>query len=125
MSRAAVRGDWVATLGTDRLGARATIPRWAIDDDALGDLLDEIGIGLELNSAGPAIEPLLASPIGDAPPSALHAAAVGAVEALWDADLEHEVRIELEGFRAEVVGGDTALVSRIDSAPGTGGAVGR
>lgn len=88
----------------------------AIDDDELGDLLDEIGIGLELNSAGPAIEPLLAALIAGAPPSALHAAAVGAVEALWDAELEHEVRIELEGFRAEVVGGDAGLVSRIDSA---------
>lgn len=88
----------------------------AIDDDALGDLLDEIGIGLELNSAGPAIEPLLAALIGEAPPSALHAAAVGAVEALWDSELEHEVRAELEGFRAQVVGEDTALVSRIDSA---------
>lgn len=35
---------------------------------------------------------------------------------MWDAELEHEIRIELEGFRAEVVGEDPALVSRIDSA---------
>jgi hypothetical protein len=88
----------------------------AIDDDALGALLDEIGIGLELNSAGPAIEPLLAALIGEAPPAALHAAAVGAVQELWDAELASEIRIELEGFRAEVVGEDPALVSRIDSA---------
>jgi hypothetical protein len=88
----------------------------AIDDDALGDLLDEIGIGLELNSAGPAIEPILAALIGEAPPAALHAAAIGAVEALWDAELEHEIRIELEGFRSEVVGEDSGLVSRIDCA---------
>jgi len=88
----------------------------AIDDDALGDLLDEIGIGLELNSAGPAIEPILAALIGEAPPAALHAAAAGAVEALWDAELETEIRTELEGFRAEVGGGDPTLVSRIDDA---------
>src|SRR5450755_3695374 len=68
----------------------------------LGDLLDEIGIGLELNSAGPAIEPILAALIGEAPPAALHTAAAGAVEALWDAELETEIRTELEGFRAEV-----------------------
>jgi hypothetical protein len=88
----------------------------AIDDDALGDLLDAIGIGLELNSAGPAIEPILAALIGDEPPAALHTAAVGAVEELWDAELASEIRIELEGFRAEVVGEDPELVSRIDSA---------
>jgi hypothetical protein len=77
-----------------------------IDDDALGDLLDEIGIGLELNSAEPALEPLLAALIGGEPPSALRTAAVEAVEALWDAELENAIRIELEGFRAEVVGED-------------------
>jgi hypothetical protein len=88
----------------------------AIDDDALGDLLDEIGVGLDLNSAGPAIEPLLAALIGGEPPSALHAAAVEAVEALWDAELEREIRTELEAFRAEVVGEEPELVSRIDGA---------
>jgi hypothetical protein len=35
---------------------------------------------------------------------------------LWDAELEHEIRIELEGFRSEVVGEDSGLVSRIDCA---------
>jgi len=88
----------------------------AIDDDALGDLLDEIGIGLELNSAGPAIEPLLAALIGGEPPAALRTAAAEAVEALWDAELEHEIRIELEAFRAGAVGEDPELVSRIDAA---------
>ena len=117
MSRTTVRGDGrVATLWRGpHLGAGYD-SAVAIDNDALGGLLDEIGIGLELNSAGPAIEPLLAALIGDAPPAALRAAAVGAVEAFWDAELEHEVRVELEGFRAEVVGEGPALVSRIDSA---------
>lgn len=87
-----------------------------IDDDALGDLLDEIGIGLELNSAGPAIEPLLAALVSEAPPSTLRRTAAEAVGALWDAGLEQAVRTELEELRAQVVGQDAPLVRTIDGA---------
>jgi len=86
-----------------------------IDDDALGELLDELEIGLELNTAGPAIEPLLNALIGAAPQGALRQAAVEAVEALWDADLEQAVRAELEGFRWHAVEENARLVPTIDS----------
>ena len=88
----------------------------SIDDDALGELLDELEIGLELNSAGPAIEPLLNALIGEAPQAALRQAAVGAVEVLWDADLEREVRAELEDFRGRGVEENARLVPTIDTA---------
>ena len=88
----------------------------SIDDDALGELFDELEIGLELNSAGPAIEPLLDALIGAAPDAALRQAAEDAVEALWDADLEREVRAELEDFREHAVQENTRLVATIDSA---------
>jgi hypothetical protein len=88
----------------------------SIDDDALGELLDELEIGLELNSAGPAIEPLLGALIGEAPQAALRQATVDAVEALWDADLEQEVRAELEDFRGRAVEENARLVPTIDSA---------
>lgn len=87
-----------------------------IDDDALGDLLDELEIGLELNSAGPAIEPLLGVLFREAPQAELSQAALNAVEALWDAELEREVRGELEEFRRQVGEEDGELLSTIDSA---------
>jgi hypothetical protein len=88
----------------------------SIDDDALGELLDELQIGLELNAAGPAIEPLLDALIGSAPQARLHHAAVEAVEALWNADLEHEIRRELEDVRLHAVQENARLVPTIDSA---------
>jgi hypothetical protein len=88
----------------------------SIDDDALGELLDELEIGLELNSAGPAIEPLLNALIGAAPGAALHQAADEAVEALWNAELEQEVRTELEDFRGQAVEENARLVPTIDNA---------
>lgn len=88
----------------------------AIDNDALGELLDELEIGLELNSTGPAIEPLLNALIGAAPQAVLRQAADEAVEALWDADLGREVRIELEEFRAHAGEENARLVPTIDSA---------
>jgi hypothetical protein len=87
----------------------------SIDDDALGELLDELEIGLELNSAGPAIEPLLGALIGEAPQAALEQAADEAVEALWDADLEQEIRTELEDFRGRAVEENARLVPTIDT----------
>lgn len=88
----------------------------SIEDDALGELLDELDIGLELNAAGPAIEPLLNALIGQAPQAALQQTAVEAVEALWDADLEQEVRAELEDFRGRAVEQNARLVPTIDTA---------
>jgi len=87
-----------------------------IDDDALGELLDALEIGLELNSAGPSIEPLLDALIGAAPEAALRQAAVDAVGALWDAELEREVRAELQTFRGHAVEENARLVPTIDSA---------
>ena len=86
----------------------------SIDDDALGELLDELEIGLELNSAGPAIEPLLAALISAAPQAELHEAAVAAVTALWDSDLQQDLRSELEDFRAHAVCDNAGLVPTID-----------
>jgi hypothetical protein len=87
----------------------------SIDDDALGELLDELEIGLELNSAGPAIEPLLAALINAAPQAELHEAAIAAVTALWDSDLQQDLRSELEDFRAHAVSDNAGLVPTIDS----------
>jgi hypothetical protein len=87
-----------------------------IDDDELGALLDELDIGLELNSAGPAIAPLIDLLIGGASQAALHVAAADAVEALWDAGLAQEVRTELKELRRQVEGEDTQPVSTIDCA---------
>ncbi|MCA1678374.1 MAG: hypothetical protein LC777_05210 [Actinobacteria bacterium] len=87
-----------------------------IDDDALGELLDELEIGLELNSAGPAVEPLLDALIGAAPQGTLAQAATEAAEALWDADLEQEVGTELEAFRERAVEENARLLPTIDSA---------
>lgn len=88
----------------------------SVDDHALGELLDELEIELELNTAGPAIEPLLNAMIGGAPQSALRQAAIEAAEALWGTDLEQEVRTELEDFRAHAVEENARLVPTIDSA---------
>ncbi|MGH2762564.1 MAG: hypothetical protein ACRDL4_00650 [Thermoleophilaceae bacterium] len=88
----------------------------SIDDNALGELLDELEIGLELNAAGPAIEPLLDALIGATPDAALRQAAEQAVEALWDADLQREVRAELEDLREHAVQESTRLLPTIDSA---------
>lgn len=88
----------------------------SIEDDALGELLDELEIGLELNSAGPAIEPLLEALIGEAPQAALQQTADEAVEALWDADLEQEIRAEFEDFRGRAVEENARLVPTIDTA---------
>ncbi len=88
----------------------------SIDDDALGELLDELEIGLELNSAGPAIEPLLNALIAEAPRAELQQTAVEAVEALWDAHLEQEIRAELEDFRGRAVEENARLVPTIDTA---------
>jgi hypothetical protein len=88
----------------------------SIDDDALGELLDELEIGLELNAAGPAIEPLLNALIGAAPQAALQQAADEAVQALWDAELEQEVRTELEDLRGQAVEENARFVPTIDNA---------
>jgi len=87
-----------------------------IDDEALGELLDELEIELELNSAGPALEPLLDALIGAAPPATLAQAAGEAAEALWDADLEQAVRTELEAFCERAVEESARLLPTIDSA---------
>jgi hypothetical protein len=61
-----------------------------LDDDALGELLERVGIGLELNAAGPTLEPLIAAIIDQAPAAALRHAANEAVAALWDHELQAE-----------------------------------
>jgi len=96
-----------------RRGYDAAVP---IDDDALGELLDELEIGLELNSAGPAIEPLLDALIAAAPPAALQRAGGDAAEALWDAHLARDVRAELLAFRDDAVRDHARLVPTIDNA---------
>jgi hypothetical protein len=65
-----------------------------LDDDALGELLDGLGIGLELNAVAPEVEPLLGALILQAPRTALQQAAVDAAEAVWSDELETELAQE-------------------------------
>lgn len=86
----------------------------SIDDDALGELLDALEIGLELNSAGPMVAPLVQALIDAAPEATLREAADEAVEALWDADLEQDVRTELEAFRHTAIRQRSPLLATVD-----------
>lgn len=88
----------------------------SIDDDTLGQLLDEIEIGLELNSAGPIVAPLVQALMDGTHAEALSESAAAAVEALWDAELEQEVRAEFEAFRRTAVRDRSPLVPAIDDA---------
>ncbi len=88
----------------------------SLDDDALGELLDHVGIGLDLNAVGSTLEPLMAVIIDSAPPAAVQQAANRAVEALWDHELQAEVRAELTAFRNEVIEPDSELVATLDTA---------
>lgn len=86
----------------------------SLDDDTLRELLDEIEIGLELNSAGPVVAPLVQALIDGTHVEALGEAAGVAVEALWDSELEQEVRAEFEGFRHAAVRERSPLVAAVD-----------
>jgi hypothetical protein len=88
------------------------------DDDALGELLDRVGIGLDLNSAGPVLEPVIAALIDDSPPATLRMAANQAVEALWDPELQAEVRRELTAFQQDAAEMDDKLAETLDAALG-------
>lgn len=88
----------------------------SLDDDALGELLDGLAIGLELNSVAQAIEPLLDGLMEGAPKAALEQAAADAAEAVWSDELEAELAQELEGFREQVLEEDPELVPTIDAA---------
>jgi hypothetical protein len=59
-----------------------------LDDDSLGELLDALEIGLELNSAAPAMEQLLDALTKTAPEAVVRHAAENAAERLWDPELE-------------------------------------
>ncbi len=87
-----------------------------LDDDALGELLDGLGIGLDLNSAAPEIEPLLDALIRQAPRTTLQQAAVGATEALWSDELETELAQELREFREQALDEDPELLPTLDAA---------
>src|SRR3989442_9025632 len=88
----------------------------SLDDDALGELLDGLGIGLDLNAAAPDIEPLLGALMRQAPRSALQQAAVDAAEAVWSDELETELAQELQEFRKQAPEEDPELVPTIDAA---------
>ncbi len=88
----------------------------SLDDDALGELLDHVGIGLDLNAVGSTLEPLMAAIVDSAPPAAVQQAANRAVEALWDHELQAEVRFELTAFRNEVTEPNSEFVAALDTA---------
>lgn len=88
----------------------------SLDDDALGELLDGLGIGLDLNSVAPEIESLLDALIRHAPKAALERAAADAAEAVWSDELEAELAQELREFREEVLEEDLELAPTIDAA---------
>ena len=56
----------------------------SLDEDSLGELLDALEIGLELNAAAPAMQQLLDALTSAAPQAVVRQAAEGAVERLWD-----------------------------------------
>jgi hypothetical protein len=87
-----------------------------LDDDALGELLDGLGIGLELNAVAPEIEPLLGALIRQAPRAALQQAAVDAAEAVWSDELEAELAQELQGVPRRDPEEDPELMPTIDAA---------
>ncbi len=87
-----------------------------LDDDALDELLDGLGIGLDLNAVAPEIEPLLGALIRQAPRTALQQAAVGAAEAVWSDELETELAQELQEFREQALDEDPELMPTIDAA---------
>lgn len=89
----------------------------SLDDDELGELLDGLGIWLELNSVAPDIEPLLDALIRHAPKAALEQAATDAAEAVWSDEVKLDLAAELEEFREQVVEEDAELVPTIDAAP--------
>lgn len=86
----------------------------ALDDDALGELLDRLGI--DLNSVAPEIDPPLDALIRQSPKAALERAAADAAEAVWSDELEAELAQELREFREEVLDEDLELAPTIDAA---------
>jgi len=88
----------------------------SLDDDALGELLDEVGIGLDLNAAGSTLEPLVGALIDNDPAPAIRQQADRAVEELWDYELQAEVRAELTAFRDESPGQDSLVLATVDTA---------
>jgi hypothetical protein len=97
-----------------RLGG--SYDRSMLDDDALGELLERVGIGLDLNAAGSTLEPVIAALIDDAPPARLRWAVKRAVEALWDHELQAEVRAELTSFQRNTGDLDDELDRTLEAA---------
>lgn len=88
-----------------------------MDDDALNELLDGLGIGLDLSAVGGEIEPLLEALVKQAPKEALSRAAAEAAQAVWSAELKVELVVTLKDFRNQVVEDeDLDLVPTIDDA---------
>jgi hypothetical protein len=76
----------------------ATIGCISLDTDTLGELLDELGIELDLNSVGLALEPVVGELMAGPPYAGLDRAAGSAAEDIWD----DELRAELEASLAEL-----------------------
>jgi hypothetical protein len=93
-----------------------TIAAVPLDDEALGGLLDELEVGLDLNSVAPEIEPMLAALMRQASKAVLEQAAGDAVEAVWSDELERELVTELDEFRELVLEDDPELVATVDAA---------
>jgi hypothetical protein len=74
-----------------------------MDDDTLNELLDELGIWLDLGTVAGEIEPLLEALVARAPKQTLAQAAAEAVEAVWSDELEVELVTEFEDFRNQVI----------------------
>ena len=87
-----------------------------LDDDALGELLERVGIGLDLNAAGSTLEPVIAALIDDASPARLRRVVNRAVEALWDHELQAEVRAELTSFQRNAAALDDELTATLEAA---------
>ena len=85
------------------------------DDDALGELLDELGVELELNAAAPDMEPLLDALVDHAPPARLERAAADAAEAIWSNELELELATEFHELRQQTLEEDAELAVTIDA----------
>jgi len=86
-----------------------------LDDDALAELLDGLGVGLDLNFVAPRIEPLLDALIRDAPKAVLERTAADAAESVWSGELRSELAEELWEFREQVLDEDAELVPTIDA----------
>lgn len=87
-----------------------------MDDDELGRLLDLVGVELELNYAGPRLEPLLQALSTQETPDVLERAAAEGAEATWNTELRRELGARLREVREHTVEEDRELLQTIDAA---------